>query len=109
MNKKKYIQKTKRALKRARIYKFYAMTEEKLKKAEELLKRINHLWAQKEKWEQAINFSKIELSATVTYCGGIKYIDGIDTSFINFEDIKLLALAKIQGRISELQKEFDSL
>ena len=85
------------------------MTEEKLKKAEELLKRIKRLIAQKEKWEEAMSFAKIELSTTITYCGGSKYIGDIDNSFINFEDIKLLVLAKIQNRISELQKEFDAL
>ena len=85
------------------------MTEEKLKKAEELLKRIKHLIEQKEKWEEAMSFAKIELRTTITYCGGSKCIDDIDNSFINFEDIKLLALAKIQSRISEVQKEFDAL
>lgn len=85
------------------------MTEEKLKKAEELLKRIKYLIAQKEKWEEAMSFAKIELSTTAAYCGNTKNIGYIDDSFINFEDIKLLALAKIQSRISELQKEFDAL
>ena len=85
------------------------MTEEKLKKAEELLKRIKRLIAQREKWEEAMSFAKIELSTVITHCGGVKYIGDIDDSFINFEDIKLLALAKIQSRIYELQKEFDAL
>ena len=85
------------------------MTEEKLKKAEELLKHIKHLIAQKEKWEEAKSFAKIELITVTTYCGGAKYIGDIDNSFINFEDIKLLALARIQSRISKLQEEFDAL
>lgn len=85
------------------------MTEEKLKKAEELLKRIKHLIAQKEKWEEAMSFTQIVLSTTITYCGGTKNIGDIDNSLINFEDIKLLTLAKIQSRISELQKEFGAL
>ena len=85
------------------------MTEEKLKKAEELSKRIKSLTAQKEKWEEAMSFAKIELSTVTTYCGGVKYIGDIDNSFIDFESVKLLALAKIQNRISELQKEFDAL
>lgn len=85
------------------------MTEEKLKKAEELLKRIKHLIEQKEKWEEAMSFTQIVLSTTITYCGGTKNIGDIDNSLVNFEDIKLLTLAKIQSRISELQKEFDAL
>lgn len=56
-----------------------------------------------------MSFAKIELSTVIAHCGGTKYIGDIDNSFINFEDIKLLALAKIQSRIYELQKEFDAL
>ena len=33
----------------------------------------------------------------------------IDDSFINFNEIKLLAIAKINKRINEVQKEFDEL
>lgn len=33
----------------------------------------------------------------------------VDYSFVNFEDMKLLALARIQKLIDELQKEFDAL
>ena len=32
-----------------------------------------------------------------------------DDSFINFGEIRLLAMAKIDRRISEVQKEFDEL
>ena len=33
----------------------------------------------------------------------------IDDSFINFDEVKLLAIAKIDKRISEVQEEFDRL
>lgn len=33
----------------------------------------------------------------------------IDDSFINFDEIKLLAIARIDRRISEVQREFDEL
>ena len=85
------------------------MTEEKLNKGGELIKRIKHLIEQKKKWEEANAIHRIELSTVTTYCGGAKYIGDIDNSFINFEDIKLLALARIQSRISKLQEEFDAL
>ena len=84
------------------------MTEEKLNKGGELIKRIKRLIEQKEKWEEADAIYKIELRATITYCAQFKYIE-VDNSFVNFEDIKLLALARIQKRIDELQKEFDAL
>lgn len=84
------------------------MTEEKLNKGGELIKRIKRLIEQKEKWEEANAISKIELSTTITYCGQSKYME-VDYGFVNFEDMKLLALARIQKRIDELQKEFDAL
>lgn len=84
------------------------MTEEKLNKGGELIKRIKRLIEQKEKWEEANAICKIELSTTITYCGQSKYTE-VDNSFVNFEDMKLLALARIQKRIGELQKEFDAL
>lgn len=85
------------------------MTREKLNKGEELIERIERLTKQKEKWEEATAFHKIELSTNITtYCGNLKYAD-VDTSFVNFEDIKLLALARIQECISKWQKEFEAL
>lgn len=84
------------------------MTEEKLNKGGELIKHIKRLIEQKEKWEEANAIRKIELSTTITYCGQSKYME-VDDSFVNFEDMKLLALARIQKRIDELQKEFDAL
>lgn len=84
------------------------MTEEKLNKGGELIKRIKRLIEQKEKWEEANAIRKIELSAAIAYRGQYKYME-VDDSFINFEDVKLLALARIQKRINELQEEFNAL
>lgn len=39
----------------------------------------------------------------------IVYLMSIDDSFINFDEIKLLAIARIDRRISEVQREFDEL
>lgn len=86
------------------------MTEEKLNKGKELIKHIKHLIGQKEKWEEANAIHKIELSTAIT-CYDYeqsKYIE-VDDSFVNFEDMKLLALARIQKRIDELQKQFNAL
>lgn len=81
------------------------MIEEKLNKGGELIKYIKCLIEQKEKWKEANAIHKIELSTT--YCGQSKYME-VDNNFVNFEDVKLLALARIQKRIDELQKEFDA-
>lgn len=85
------------------------MTKEKLEKAEILLKRIDYLTSQKEKWEIAMSFINIELSTTIEYSSKSKHIVDIDNNFINFEDIKALALARIQNQIFKLQKEFEAL
>ena len=82
------------------------MTEEKLNKGGEPIKHIKRLIEQKEKWEEANAIHKIELSTTITYCRQSRYVD---YSFVNFEDMKLLALTRIQKLIDELQKEFDAL
>lgn len=85
------------------------MTEEKLNKGEELIKRIKCLIEQKEKWKEANAIHEIELLSIKTpYCGQSKHYI-VDNSFVNFEDIKLLALARIQKHIDQLQKEFDVL
>ena len=84
------------------------MTEEKLNKGGELIKRIKRLIEQKEKWKEANAIHKIELSTTIAYRGQSRHMD-VDYSFVNFEDMKLLALARIQKLIDELQKEFDAL
>lgn len=78
------------------------MTEEKIKQGEELLNRLRRLKDQKEKWERGVRFSRVEL------VGDKEYLN-IDSSFINFDEVKLLAIAKIDKRISEVQEEFDKL
>lgn len=83
------------------------MTEEKLNKGKELIKYIKQFAEQKKKWEEANAIHIIELSTTTAY-GQTKHMD-VDCNFVNFEDMKLLVLAKIQKRIDQLQKEFDTL
>ena len=78
------------------------MTEEKIKQGEELLNRLRRLKDQKKKWERGVRFSRIELADAQEYLN-------IDSSFVNFDEIKLLAIAKIDKRISEVQEEFDRL
>lgn len=84
------------------------MTEEKIKQGEELLKRLNKLKDQRRKWEEGTCFSEVELADTKEYSGNQSTFS-IDSSFINFDEVKLLAIAKIDKRISEVQEEFDRL
>lgn len=84
------------------------MTEEKVKQGEELLKRLDKLKDQRKMWEEGARFYKVELANTQEYSTG-QSIFKIDGSFINFDEVKLLAIAKINKRISEVQEEFDML
>jgi hypothetical protein len=84
------------------------MTEEKVKRGEELLKTLSHLRDQKQRWEKGEKFLHPEV-CTIGEYGKVLSSMSIDESFINFDEIKLLAIAKIDRRIKEVQKEFDEL
>ena len=84
------------------------MTEEKLKQGEKLLKKLNELRDQRSKWEKGVCFYNLELADVKEY-NGRQTTFSIDYSFINFDEVKLLAIAKIDKRISEVQEEFNRL
>lgn len=84
------------------------MTEEKVKQGEELLKSLDKLKDQRKMWEEGMRFYKVELANTKEY-DSIQSTFRIDSSFINFDEVKLLIIAKIDKRISEVQEEFDRL
>ena len=84
------------------------MTEEKVKKGEELLKMLDKLKDQRKMWEEGMRFYEVKLVNTKEYSRE-QSVFKIDSSFINFDEVKLLAIAKINKRISEVQEEFDRL
>lgn len=84
------------------------MTEEKIKQGGELLKKLSWLKEQKEKWEAGQEIRRFELCNRSDY-GRIDRVMEVSSSFINFEELKLLALARIDKRIEEVQKQFDNL
>lgn len=84
------------------------MTEEKIKKGRELLERLNKLKDQKSRWERGVCFFIVEISDSIRY-NGAQHTYSVDDSFINFDEVKLLAIAKLNRRISEVQEEFDEL
>ena len=84
------------------------MTEEKIKQGGELLKKLSHLRDERRRWEIAVRFFRIEVSDTMTYDRNQKVLS-VGDDFINFNELKLLVLAKIDRRIKEVQKEFDEL
>ena len=84
------------------------MTEEKIKQGEELLKKLSCLKEQKRRWELAQKFRRLEL-CTLTDYGATGAVLEVQTEFINFDELKLLVLAKLDKRIKEVQEEFDNL
>ncbi len=84
------------------------MTEEKIKQGKELLERLNRLKDQRKRWEKGVCFYKVELADAKEYSRRQSTFK-IDSSFINFDEVKLLTIAKIDKRISEVQEEFDRL
>lgn len=84
------------------------MTKEKIKQGEELLKKLSWLEDQKERWEVCQKIKCLELCTLDSY-GHIGKVMQVSDNFIDFEYLKLLALARIDKRINEVQKEFDNL
>lgn len=84
------------------------MTEEKIKQGEELLRKLGNLKEQKKKWELAKKIRRLELCTLFDY-GRDGLVLEVKSEFINFDDLKLLVLAKLNKRIEEVQKEFDNL
>lgn len=79
------------------------MTEEKLKRGQELLTITRQLKNSYENWQNANSIHLLELETSRgTYYSG-------DKRWVNFDDLKLLALAKISKRLEEVQTEFDNL
>lgn len=84
------------------------MTEEKIKQGEELLKKLEYLKDQKKRWELAKKIRRLELYTLTNYSRDGLVLE-VKSEFINFDDLKLLVLAKLDKRIKEVQEEFDNL
>ena len=81
------------------------MTQEKLKRCNEINERLNELIAQKEILESAVSFA--DETVLVKFHRGTKrdlYVD-----YIDFNAMKALAIQKISDEIETLEKEFINL
>ena len=79
-----------------------------MKRREQLLNHLKKLKEQRSKWERAKLFTGIKVAGLGEY-NNIRCEYYVEHSYINFEDIKLLVIAKISKKIEQLQKEFDAL
>lgn len=78
------------------------MTQETLKRAIELLRNIDNLKDQRNKWFNTNGLYSVRLKDGNAYTPA-------QTNYIDFEVLKTLVLAKINKELEQLQKEFDSL
>ena len=79
------------------------MTEEKVKEGQKLLDKLDKLRKEKDNWERTISISELRLKLNTA--GSVR----VDESFINYDDLKLLVISKIQRRIDEVQQQFNNL
>lgn len=79
------------------------MTEEKVKKGKELLERLNKLKDQKSRWERGVCFFIVEISDSIGY-NGAQHTYSVDDSFINFDEVKLLAI-KAEKEANQLREQ----
>lgn len=80
------------------------MTEERLKKASELLERIKEYQKEIASWKMAVSFRNKEVSLRSDDMGY-----EVRTGFINFEVIKTLTLARLKKDLEVLEEEFKNL
>lgn len=79
------------------------MTEGEVKEGQRLLDKLDRLRREKDNWERTIFISELRLK--LSSAGSVK----VDESFIDYDDLKLLVISKIQRRIDEVQQQFNNL
>nr|DAP81587.1 MAG TPA: hypothetical protein [Caudoviricetes sp.] len=80
------------------------MTEERLKKANELLERIKEYQKEIASWKMAVSFRNKEVSLRSDDMGY-----EVRTGFIDFEVAKTLTLARLKKDLEVLETEFKNL
>lgn len=80
------------------------MTEERLRKANELLKRIKEYQKEIDCWENAVRFRCDEIALRSNDTGY-----EVNAKYIDFEVMKTLALARLKKELEVLETEFKNL
>lgn len=83
------------------------MTNEQLKNGARLAEQIGALEAQLNGWKRATRFTYDNV--TLYSKGDNQSFDRIKTSYIDFEVMKTLAIARIEKELSELKTKFENL
>ena len=83
------------------------MTRETLTQGQQFVEELEKLFKMQDDWNDAIKLNQISLVKPHRFCPDEKLI--VDESFIDFEELRLKTLEKIEKRISELQEKFYKL
>ena len=83
------------------------MTNEQLKNDAKLAEQIGALEAQLDGWKRATRFTYDNV--TLYSKGDNQSFDKIKTSYIDFEVMKTLTIARIEKELSELKTKFENL
>ena len=84
------------------------MTEEKVKKGEELLQRLRSLKEERRIWEGGVTLQRMAISDKYDYISESD-IYRVRCAYVDFEKLKEDTLANIDRMMEKTQKEFDSL
>lgn len=80
------------------------MTEERLKKANELLERIKEYQKEIDYWKMSVCFRNKDVSLK---SDDMSYL--VNAGFIDFEVVKTLTLARLKKGLESLETEFKNL
>lgn len=80
------------------------MTEERLKKANELLERIKEYQKEIDYWKMSVCFRHKDVSLK---SDNMSYL--VNAGFIDFEVVKTLTLARLKKDLESLETEFKNL
>lgn len=83
------------------------MTNEQLQNGAKLAEKINALEAQLEGWKRATRFMYENVTLYCEEDGRV--FDKIKTSFIDFDVMKILTIARIEKELSKLKTDFENL
>lgn len=83
------------------------MTNEQLQNGAKLAEKIGALEAQLEGWKRATRFTYENV--TLYSKGDNQSFDRIKTSYIDFDVMKTLTIARIEKELNELKTEFENL
>lgn len=82
------------------------MTEEKLNEGKRLMYKLESLKTEKETWKRVTMITSMELNIG---CGNSTVNLRVNPNLIGFKELRLLMIAKLDKKITEVQTKFNEL